>query len=416
MPPRTQIIVRDTAGAQIAFFTLGQDSPVRSVDYSRTVNGVGQCAIEFADEGIIDSLFGVDYQIEIRRRDPDAGIDWYTEGEYFWRGSERFADDNNQLIYQAIGTSYNFLLDGAVVAYNAGTAPAAKNGIGETVIKQFVDENIGPGATSPPRLYANVKPGLAIEADATQGANWQGDRAYTKLLDVCQDVAITGGFDFDIVGTGAATFEFRVYYPQRGFDRTTVGLNPATGLNGAGNRPAQFSIQLGNMIQPRLITDRTADANAIIVIGQGAGGARTVVQRTFAGDIVLSPWNRREAVANASNEAAPGALNAVGDRELLRRQRVIAFDFEALQTPASAYGRDYHFGDLVTARWLEVEYNLQITGVKITVDANGERVDPQFTDVVQQAINRLDALERMANEIGGINSRLRHLEALERLV
>ena len=286
----------------------------------------------------------------------------------------------------SFGMGYLQLLARRYIMYFAGTAQTDKSAVGETAIKEFVSENAGPNALSANGRRGGVDAnftGLTIEADGGNGSSWEGGRAFRNLLVVCQEIAPEVGIDFDIVGTGAAMYEFRTFTDQRGLDRSVVGLG-SDGLNGAGNTPVIFSLDFSNMAVPILSINRSTEANAIYVLGRGEEASREIVLREDVVAIADSPWNRIEFVRNATQESATAGLNSVGDETLVEKQKIETLNFTALQLKGTYYGKDYHWGDLITARFRDTEFNKKIFGANVVVSdtQGGEKIDLKFADVL----------------------------------
>lgn len=379
MTTRYQVRLKNPAGAVVAI-----RDQWRVLEYNLKLNGVGSHSLELDGELDVVDLFELDGQLEIWRRDIAASpqIPWTLDYEGFHRTDARWTINTGESLYASRGRQYADFLARRIILYPPESSQAAKNAAAETVIKEYVDENGGPGATSPPRLLAaGTFAGLVIEVDAAGGLNWAGDRAYRNLLDVLQEIAAGANVDFGVVSTGPATFEFQAKAEPWGDDRTTVGLDPVTGLNGAGNPPVIFSLDRGNMQTPRYVLNREEEVNAAIVLGQGIAADRVVIQRIDAVAIADSPWNRREGEKMANQESTTAALQDAGDAMLDKLQGRETFTFATLQIPGLLYGRDYFFGDQVTARYKTIERNKQIVGVKIVVSEGEETIDIELGDV-----------------------------------
>ena len=52
--------------------------------------------------------------------------------------------------------------------------------------------------------------------------------------------------------------------------------------------------------------------------------------------------------------------------------------FQPLQTLSTVYGRHYFFGDRVTAVYEDLEFNLEIAEVALTISDQGEELRFQF--------------------------------------
>jgi hypothetical protein len=240
-------------------------------------------------------------------------------------------------------------------------------------MKEYVDENCGPSATNPPRLDDGVTAGLTIEADAASGDNWEGSKAYINILSVCQDIANKSGIDFKVRGNGAAAFIFRVYDEQLGDDRSVVGLDSVTGLNGAGNPPVIFTLHRGNMGEPVYSLKRMAEGNFCFVLGEGIEADRDIVPRSVPDAIDDSPWNKKEFSRDARNRSTTTGYEDAGDSALEENQAEETFSFRPIQVESTLYGRDYFFGDIITGRYQDIEKNKKLVGMDLIINDQGEK-------------------------------------------
>ncbi len=352
----------------------------RSLSLYKEINKVPTATVVIDGKSSKIANFGLDYILEARR---NVGAGWYTE----WDG---VALDINPHADTAEGdSSYtrNFygwkeLLARRFITYYAQSSYTLKSGAGETVIKEFVDENAGPSATSPPRLKkSGVITGLTIHDDGGTGTTWNGqDKSFQALLPTIQEVAAKTGLAFDIIRTGT-NLVFRTY-DQFGVDRTETGLNASTGLNAAGNAPVIFSLGRGNMLSPSYTYKVAGSANTIFVIGKGIKNEQEVELVENADDSALSKWNQRESVLRGKTDSGTTEMQQSGSVELEKRKIREILTFEVVQQEESRYGRDYFVGDTVTAYWRNnVSFDKIILGVRIAVDASGERVSLILGDV-----------------------------------
>jgi len=360
-----QVKLKNWNGGVVALFagtgrTVGG---LQSIRFDKRLRTVGQFAVEIdgTDERI--DLFDLDYQVEIWRRDRAGGLDWYVIFEGFHRSDEYRQDQSGQEVFVSRGHHYNCLLSAEPIYWLTGTAQARKSGAAETVAKAYVDENVGPGATSPPRLAAGVMPGLTVEADGGTGATWSGGRQFKNLLDTLTELADFAPADFMVVGTGPATFEFQWRADQWGYDRTRG--------NAEGNVPVVFSPQLGNVRNINYLYSRMTEVNVCYVIGQGAGVLRRTVTRT-SGHEDDSPWARRAVARDSRNTAGTSALNDKGDEVLEKQGSRVKMVCTVKQTPATRFGRDWDVGDLVTVEYRSFSTTQKIVGVQVGVNQGGE--------------------------------------------
>ncbi len=378
MATRYQFVLKNLAGVRVATIT-----DWRSLIYNRRVNGVGRYILTIAGDSALVPLFETDGQVEIYRRDQAAtpAFDWTLDFEGFHRTEVRSTNDQELSRYSSQGVDYTDLIARRAILFRKGTTGADKVAVGETAIKEYVDENAGPGALAASgRLFDGVTIGLVIEADGAAGSSWTGSRPFRPLLDVIREISKATTVDFDVVGTGAATFQFNSQVRPIGTDRTNNGIDPGTGLNGAGNAPVVFSLAFGNMREPTYALNRIAEATSVIVLGQGTEGSRVVVERNSA-DITDSTWNRLEVVKNANQEDTNAGLNAVGDAMLDKLQAAETFTFNTLETVSLRYGRDYFVGDTVTAEYQGIERDKQIVAAQISMAEGVETIELELADV-----------------------------------
>ncbi len=380
MAARYQVIVRDQSGAIAATITEWT-----SLEYTIRLNDIGQYTLVLDGELAAASAFVVDGQVEIRRRDQDASpaIDWYTDFRAFHRTSREATDDQGRSVFTSVGVGLVHLLERRAIMFRDSTDGAIKAGGGEAVIKDYVDENAGPGATAGPRIVDGVTPGLTIQVDAFGGTSWAGAKPYRPLLATVREIGDATGVDFDVIVPNEASplaFQFVASAKPLGTDRSVIGLDPGSGLNAAGNPPVIFSLSLGNMQTPALTTARIGEITAALVLGPGGGTNRQVVERQGSG-ISDSPLNRIEGIKNANQVPTTDGLNDVGDAMLQQLQAREVFTFDVMQIPSTLYGRDYFVGDLVTARYKTTESNLQIVSATVRVSQGSEEISIGVSDV-----------------------------------
>lgn len=365
-PAAYQLRLKDTSGASVVAVT----DHFERLAFTKRVNSPGFYILQMGEFDPFLADLDLDYQLEVWRR--IAGVDWYLEFEGFHRTIAYQRTLRGEAIATSYGVGYADLLRRRILAGYAGTAYTEKNGAAETIAKEFVEEQCVSGA-----IFRAIT-GLTIEADDGRGATIELSRAWRNLLEVLQEVSLVaeqkgGPGDWAVVGTGDATFEFRWYDGQLGDDRRVGNIE--------GNPPILFSLLLGNMALPNYALARTDEANAIYVGGQGEELNRALEIRTDAAAIADSPWNRREMFSDARNEITTAALQDKGDRRLEERQAEESFSFEVIQTTACIYGRDYFVGDLITARYSDIERDKKIVGVRIVAQENRETIAVELADV-----------------------------------
>lgn len=340
----------------------------RTLNFTRTVNGIGSHAIAF--EGLTGpkpdprfDLFTLDSIVEVWRQ--PFGKPWYLEYGGMHRTPEVSLSEGGHYIFTSYGRDYLTFLDRRRLLYPSTLAQSIKGAAGETVIKEFVNENAGPGANNAARKNNGVTLGLSIEADLARGTYWFGQRSWQPLLDIITEVALATGVDFSIVRTGDLTWEFRCYYPQMGTDRTLTAI---------------FSPLHGNMLAPTYTVSRTEEATVCVVLGQEQGTARRTVTRRSTAE-TDSPWNMIEMTKDARNEATYTGMTQDGDLALSEVQKNPEFKFSVLQTEGLRYGVDYFLGDMITAKLYSITDTKKIVEVSIGVSEGKESIDIGFAEV-----------------------------------
>jgi len=314
------------------------------------------------------SLFEIDGQIEIWRRIMGF-TDWYLEYEGFIRRINRTTDEEGKKVFAVSSLGYMDLVDRRIIAYMAGHAKSEKDTDAETSMKEFVEENCGTSATVVNgRILEGEIAGLAIEADSALGGNWAGKRSYKNLLGVLQEISTSNSIDFDVTGTGAATYEFKTYDPQLGDDRSRTGLN-TRGLNSSGNAPVVFALARGNMKVPNYEEDRLSEKNVAIVMGQGQEDEREISIEIDQDAVDISPINQRETTRDARQQTTTNELETIGTSVVDERGAKENFSFGAIQVKSTIYGVHYFIGDIVTADYDSITRHKKLVGIDIVVDS-----------------------------------------------
>jgi hypothetical protein len=304
MPPAYQIRIYDTNGDLQA--VTGLETDVRSVVIEHHVNHPSTLTLGIYGLSDLVQYFVTDAIVEVRRRVPEFGIDWYTEYAGFHRTPEQQITEASNSIFTSYGRSFMDLLRRRSIRYYADTAGSAKGpGPADDLMKEFVLENAGASATvANGRLTDGVTPGLTVAADLSEAAVVEFAAAWNNLLDALRDLGEPNDVDFDVVWGGESdplSFVFTTYYPQLGTDRREG--NPDAVI---------FTPNFGNMFNPRHTISRTEEINSVLVLGPGESTSRDTTLRTNS-YALETPWNLSELDQNASNEDRAVALEAIGD-------------------------------------------------------------------------------------------------------
>lgn len=385
-PARSEVRLFSPAGAQVAIFDTW-----RSLQYQHKLNGSGFFTFIIDANDAKRALFEENGQFEVWRWIPGA-LDPYLEFEGLIENPDDSLFSNGNFQFTSIGSGYNTMLGRRIVAYTDATVFSQKTAVAaETAMKEYVNENCTTNADASREegTQADAEiPGLTVQANTAQGATWSGERSGKGVLSTLQEIAIfafnqNDNVDFQVVGTrasnlGPTTYEFRTFPSQLGDDRTTAGLDPATGKNGAGNDPHVFSPDNDNVKNMRYSQKIRGSGTAVYVWGNGSGALRTF---GYAEDATKTGLARREVMRGGGSQDTDAERDALAAEwlEALTAQEI--FNFAPSEVAASRYNIHWFFGDKVTAKLGDIERDKKITAVTITNSDKVETIQVEFTDV-----------------------------------
>lgn len=197
-----------------------------------------------------------------------------------------------------------------------------RSGVAETVVKQYVNLNAGPGA-----LAARRVSGLVIETDLARGASVKGSARMENLSVLISPLCLSGGIGWRVRFNGD-NLEFQVYVPS---DKSGT---------------AKFGSTLGNLVSYER-TREAAATNTAIVGGQGDGTAR--VFRELIDAAAMASWNNRtETFVDRRDSTDTVELDQAGTEEIVNSGPVEGLAIKTVDTPNLLFYRDYFLGDKVS--------------------------------------------------------------------
>lgn len=222
----------------------------------------------------------------------------------------------------------------------------------ETVIKGYVDANLGPSA-DPDRRPPG---GLVLGPNLHRGSTVTGRARFDNLGDLIRSLAVAGGdLGWRIVQQGT-DLVFDVYEPM---DRSAT---------------AKFSPALGNL-RSFSYKPTVSKANYVIVGGGGQGTGRVFVEGGDAGQIAR--WRRRiETFRDRRDTTVVGELNQTRSEELASNAEKLALTIAPIDTSAVQFLRDYNLGDRITVEVDGTPIVDVVREVKLTIDSSGETITP----------------------------------------
>lgn len=370
--PTIRFDVEDFDGVVVASI---RDYTALSFDIIWSGKGNYQLSLSGFDDRI--SKFVDDYQVSIWLKDENFGLDWTNVFTGFHKTSVKSLFQSKQRSWQSFGPSLEELIAKEYILWYAGSPQANKTAIPvSTAMTQYIQENIGTLALAASGRDADgVVTGLSV-AGAGFGPNWSGGRARKPLMQVIKElrdfsIANDDQVDFRVVSLPGYTWEFQA--GKLGVDRTTVGLDPATGLNGAGNVPVTFSEGQGNVLSTVRSKARTNAISQIVALGKGELENRAIRVAIDALEIAKSPIARRVGTVTSNTEDLTELSNAAQAR-LRARQVDDKFTFQPRDVGdidpskgGTVLFRDYNVGDFITAFDDGDTFHKQIVRASFTV-------------------------------------------------
>jgi len=363
MATEYEVWIADQFGDRIAVLDAFE-----SLQWARQTNGIGQFAIRFdTDKFDINALWGVDRRIEIWRRPENGPRSLEMIGFLRYRKRETQVAGGKYITIG--GPDQVDLLRRRIVAADAGSAGAEKTAEADDMMKEYVYEALGGGAGAGRNITAL---GFSIQADLTAAPSIDKAAARRNLLKTLQEIAKTSYYQgtplyFDVITATTTTFEFRTYTNQRGQDRTTSGTNPVT-----------LSAEHGTLQNPVLTEDWRSEATFVYAAGQGIKAARVVQTVEDTARTASSIFNRQEALFDGKDYEAAVALNDAGENYLRSLRPRRSFKAQIVNTTGNRMGKDWYFGDKVTAVYEKEQFDALIEAISATVTSDGETIDARI--------------------------------------
>lgn len=270
------------------------------------------------------------------------------------------SQNDTQGSWEIIGASDDIILAERLAYPTPSTADVSaqtngydiRTGVGETVIKQYIDANIGPSAPAG-RIISN----LTIQADEARGSTVAASARFNSLQGLIYDLAQISGIGYRVTQVDTA-LDFAVYEPT---DRSST---------------IRMDIQ-NRKLSSSTYSYTNAKVTRAIVGGRGEAENRLFVERTNADSLSAEAlWGRRvEVFKDARQSQATDELNTAGDELLADVGKTIV---EMSVTPSDdetmLYGIDWFIGDKVTVVANDIESSAVVTEVGIQIASDGVRI------------------------------------------
>jgi hypothetical protein len=283
-----------------------------------------------------------------------------------------FSGDNDTMTFS--GKDDNYFLESAIAFPETGGHFTlqdydVRTGAAETIMKQYVDYNIGQNAQDFRKL-------LTIEADQGLGASITGRARFDNLLEFEASLALKGGgLGFRVAQVDNA-LQFHVYQPS---DKTTTAF---------------FSPLLGNLSAFEY-TNENPTCNYVIVGGGGEGKARTI--NWDADNASIAKYGRVETFLDRRDTTDTAELTQSMDEELTNKAEQNTFNFTPIDTPQLAFGRDYGLGDKVTIILTQPNEVIDVETLYYFISAY--QTVPVQSEKVRKIQEKLDVIQDVVREV-----------------
>lgn len=366
-----EFLVRNARTLQLLGELRPQDV---TASWTRRDVDAGSFQLSVPREAVTNELMALHNVIEIRRSSTGG-----AEREFVGVVETRRLD--------AFGTQWTlegpdllgFWLTQRIVGFDEAVA---KTGVGETVIKAFVDENLGSAADAARRASADLT-GLTwqIEADGARGSSVDFRTIRSNLLtDVTSKLCRMSDLLQDVVPlSDYSGYEYRITEP--------VDATASTG-------GTPFAVGWDNVEQLEYRQDYRRAATVLYVLGDGSGDTRNVT--TVTDSDAVNAHFRRERTFDARYATTGDQRTELGQLELERHDAATqSMRARPLRTSENArYREDWDIGHDITIAVPEADIAVDRRVVAATVAltrAAGEEISFELgVNSAESVFRRLD--------------------------
>lgn len=229
-----------------------------------------------------------------------------------------------------------------------GAAFDERSGVAETVLKQFVDENLVSGPT------VRQVTGLTVASDQARGTTVYGRARFDQMQEMFFGLAQTGGLGFQVkqVGTGLV---FEVFEPV---DRSAF---------------VRLDIENGRLQQVEYESKAPLLTRAIVA-GAGELDERLFLEGTLTQSTTAeTAWGRRiEKLVDARSSKTTNDLTQKAEEALVDDGKTrVALTLTPTDDTTMLYARDWDLGDTISATVGTTIVDAVVYTVGISVKADG---------------------------------------------
>lgn len=336
---------------------LGLYDDAISLQYRKVVNEPGLAVMTVPDGHRILSQLADDLLMELNFiYRPNVGeVTDQADFLGLYRDKQTVTDQDGNTHHLLFFPGTIEVLGRNIIAYPAGTGgkttwTASSMGL---IANDIVKWNCTSFATTANGRHRNANIVRSMTANGAAGGTptINFSASYRNVLEVVQELASGGNFDFDVIRqTPTSTnLAYQEYAGQLGTDKSATII---------------FDLSLDNIQSAALNGERLREKTVAIVGGDGAGAVRNISVRTGANQ---SASNDYETFIDARSNAV-SELAAIGDSRLSELQARTSVDIDFAASSGYVYRRDYGLGDLVTVSFGGVMQTKKIGLVEVSFD------------------------------------------------
>lgn len=266
------------------------------------------------------------------------------------------------------------------VTNQSANAYDSRSGIAETVVKAYINANIGALARTERKV-----PGLTVEPNLARGTSVVGFARFDNLAELVSALLLPDGLGWQVVWN-PGVLDFEVYQPQ--------DLSQLVRFQWPEGALSSLADTLTAPIGTREI-----------VAGDGEGTARIFRER--GNPAAETDWGRRiERFVDRRDTSDTALMDQEGDQALTDEGPVVQSDVKVTDTYRLQYGRDYALGDIVTVVGDDTETANVVREAHLTVSGDGETVEPTIgTPNVQSEMTQDAMTKRLAEAVANEGKR-----------
>lgn len=333
--------------------------------FQRVDNGIGRFSARFPIS-FDTSLIRADRMIQVWRAAEGGSLSlWRAYFVRWWR----YSRIGSELRVELRGPDVNDLLRRRHAINSEDTYYATRIDQADDLMKFIVRNNMQVDNSNPGPTYGSrLVPDFTVQGEASAGPILYKQFSYVKLVDVIQQLqrdsraAGTEVFwqiaEVDVGPPLQLQFQTRVGQPSA--DRTDIVFDEAR----------------GNLEAATETWDWLDEENYVYGGGEAVGGFRVIEQVYDAARHNASRYGRSEGFSYAAPSASISVAQSSARDHLVAHRGLRIFEGRAVDTEGTRFGRDWNWGDRVTARFLGREGEAIIRQVIVSIDESGrETVD-----------------------------------------